>query len=132
MDTIANCTTQTNGVGLMTYGKPPSSAPLKTAVLHILLALSSSKMHGLGIAEVIEKETDGEIRIGPGTLYRSLKEMTSARLVEHVRASESGSDPRRKYYHLTELGLEVLQAEAARLARIVDVAKRRRVLSSSA
>lgn len=115
----------------MTYRKPPTSAPLKTAVLHILLALSPGKMHGLGIADAIEHETDGEIRLGPGTLYRSLKEMAAAQLVEPVDATESDADPRRKYYHLTALGLEVLQAETERLARIVDVAKRRHVLSSS-
>ena len=115
----------------MTYGKPPTTAPLKPAVLHILLALSPGQMHGLGIADAIEKETGGEIRLGPGTLYRSLEEMTAAQLVAHVNSAESGEDPRRKYYRLTDLGLEVLQVEAARLARIVEVAKRRHVLSSN-
>ncbi len=115
----------------MTYGKPLNTAPLKPAVLHILLALSPGQMHGLGIADAIEEETDGEIRVGPGTLYRSLKEMTAAQLVAPVDAT-SGTDPRRKYYRLTDLGLEVLQAEAARLARIVEVARRRHVLSGNA
>ena len=115
----------------MTYGKPPTISPLKPAVLHILLALSPGQLHGLGIADAIERETGGEIRLGPGTLYRSLKEMAAARLVEQVGSAESGDDPRRKYYRLTDIGLEVLQAEAARLARIVDVAKRRHVLSGN-
>ncbi len=56
----------------MTYGKPLNTAPLKPAVLHILLALSPGQMHGLGIADAIDKETGGEIRVGSGTLYRSL------------------------------------------------------------
>ena len=107
------------------------TSPLKPAVLHILLALSPGQLHGLGIADTIEKETGGEIRLGTGTLYRSLKEMAASQLVEQLDAAKSGADPRRKYYGLTDVGLEVLQAEAARLARIVDVAKRRRVLSGN-
>ncbi len=115
----------------MAYGKPLTETPLKPAVFHILLALSRDKMHGLGIADAVEAETAGEVRLGPGTLYRSLKEMTEAGIVDRA-ADPAGDDPRRKYYRLTPAGSELLEAEATRLARIVEIARNRRVIGDEA
>lgn len=98
--------------------------PLKPAVLHILFALADGPMHGLGIADMVEAETEGEIRLGPGTLYRSLKEMAEAGLVESAEAPAE-ADPRRKYYGITDPGLEALQAETRRLERFVESARSR-------
>lgn len=115
----------------MTYGKPITETPLKPAVFHILLALSRGEMHGLGIADAVEEETGGEIRLGPGTLYRSLKEMTEAGIIGHA-ADPAGDDPRRKYYRLTPEGNRLLETEARRLARIVEIARDRRVIGDRA
>lgn len=114
----------------MSYGKAPSETPLKPAVLHILLALSRGPRHGLGIADAAEELSGGEVRLGPGTLYRSLREMDEEGLVEQTESPDA--DPRRKYYRMTELGLEALRAETERLARIVDVARRHRVMPEDA
>lgn len=102
--------------------------PLKPAVFHILLALSEQNRHGLGIADEVADATDGAIRLGPGTLYRSLKEITLTGLVDEVPAPQQGEDPRRKFYRITAVGREVLKAEASRYAHIVEVARRRHVL----
>lgn len=105
-----------------------NESPLKPAVFHILLALSESPQHGLGIADKVEQATGGAVRLGPGTLYRSLKEMVRDGLVLEIPAPAEDEDPRRKFHRLTEFGREVLVSEAARYQRIVDVAKQRRVL----
>lgn len=110
----------------MTYGAPPTRTPLKPAVFHILLALSQGQLHGLAIADSVEEETAGQIRLGPGTLYRSLKEMTEAGLLRQV--ASRAEDPRRKIYELTDEGRGLVQAEAERLARVLEVARSRRVL----
>jgi DNA-binding PadR family transcriptional regulator len=102
--------------------------PLRPAVLHILLALSGSDLHGLGIADEVEQSSDGVVELGPGTLYRSLAEMTAAGLIRSVPAPSEGADPRRKYYGLTEEGRRLLAAEAARLDRLVGQARARNVL----
>jgi DNA-binding PadR family transcriptional regulator len=112
----------------MSSRKRNSSVPLKPAVFHILLALSDGDHHGLGIADVVEESTAGAIRLGPGTLYRSLKEMTQDGLVREVAAPDGDEDPRRKFYRLTRTGREVLRAEASRYERIVDIARKRAVL----
>jgi DNA-binding PadR family transcriptional regulator len=96
-------------------------------VFHILLALASGDLHGLGIAEEIERASDGLVELGPGTLYRTLAELADAGLVRNVGAG-AAADPRRKYYRITRSGRVVLTAEAERLQRLVGEAKIRKVL----
>jgi len=103
-------------------------SPLRLAVFHILLALHGKDRHGLGIADDVEQTTHGIVRLGPGTLYRSLKEMTRSGIVEEVPAPHPGEDPRRKFYRITEAGRELLRAEASRYDGVVELARRRQVL----
>lgn len=101
---------------------------LRPPVFHILLALAGSDLHGLGIADEVEQATDGGVELGPGTLYRSLKEMCGDGLIEEVAAPDADADPRRRYYRMTSRGRVVLTGEASRLARVVDLARERSVL----
>ena len=101
---------------------------LRPAVFHILLALSGADLHGLGIAEEVERATDGAVELGPGTLYRSLKEMSGGGLIEETAAPAADADPRRRYYRITSRGRVLLSDEAGRLARVVDLARQRSVL----
>lgn len=103
------------------------SLPLRPAVYHILLALVGRDRHGLGIAEEIERASEGAVELGPGTLYRSLSEMVEAGLIDPVPAPE-GADPRRKYYRATEEGTDLVARETARLGRLVATARARGVL----
>lgn len=102
--------------------------PLKTPVFHILLALSGRDLHGLGIADEVEAATDGVVELGPGTLYRSLKEMAERELIREVEAPEDDADPRRKYYRITPYGRKAVAAEAARFEQLVEVARTRKLL----
>lgn len=105
--------------------------PLKRAVFHILLALSNRELHGLGIAEEVERVTEGQIQLGPGTLYRSLKQMAERGLVQDVESPLPDDDPRRRYYGITEAGRAALEAEATRYERIVETIRERNVLPES-
>ena len=104
-----------------------SPTPLRTPVLHILLALSQTDLHGLGIAESVEEASEGAVCLGPGTLYRSLKEMCQAGLINEVEPP-TDTDPRRRYYRSTDLGRACLANEIRRLDRLVDIARSRRVV----
>lgn len=112
----------------MPQADPHAELPLRPPVFHILLALSRADLHGLGIAAEVERATDGTVELGPGTLYRSLKEMAERGLVREVDAPEKDADPRRKYYAITAEGRTLVSAEAARLARLVRLARDRDVL----
>jgi DNA-binding PadR family transcriptional regulator len=109
---------------------PQALVPLTPAIFHILLALADGESHGYGIMQEVERLTDGQVRLGPGTLYRSLQRMLVEGLIEELDESpDSEGDERRRYYRLTALGRRVAQAEALRLAALVRAARARKLLS---
>lgn len=103
---------------------------IRPNVFHILLALAQGPRHGLGIAEAVAEATEGAMTLGPGTLYRSLKEMVRDGLIEDVPAP-AGEDPRRRFHEITERGRVILTEEATRLESIVARARRAQVLPES-
>lgn len=98
--------------------------PLTPAVFHILLALADGERHGYGIMQEIRARTTGTFRIGPGTLYGSIKRMLADGLISVAdeRPDSTLDDERRRYYRLTMFGQQVAAAEARRLARLVELA----------
>jgi len=107
---------------------PTNVEKLRPAAFHILLALAGGDLHGLGIAKAVDEATDGSFTLGPGTLYRHLKELARDGHIVEVEPPVEDEDPRRRFYRISERGRELAQVEAARLARIVDVARENRVL----
>ena len=107
-----------------------SAAVLTPAVFHILLALSDGNSHGYGIMQDVEAFTGGDIRLGPGTLYRSIQRMLVDGLIEELAIAlhDESDDDRRRHYRLTKKGLDIAQREARRLADLVDVARQRNLL----
>jgi DNA-binding PadR family transcriptional regulator len=100
--------------------------PLSPAELHILLALASEDLHGYGIMQEVARQSQGQYKLGPGTLYDNLKKLMNHRLVEEsAKASTSADDrdSRRRYYCLTGVGRDVLGAEVSRLEQVLREAK---------
>lgn len=97
--------------------------PLSPAALHILLTLAGEDLHGYGIMLEVARQSEGQYRLGPGTLYDNLRKLMTQGSVEEIQKRTSGDDPRRRYYRLTELGRRVLAAEVARLEGVVRKAK---------
>jgi len=100
---------------------PQDLLPLPAAHMHILLALADGEKHGYAVMREVEQMTDGEVTMGPGTLYGAIKRMLSAGLVEETdeRPDPDMDDERRRYYRATGLGVRVLSAETERLERLV-------------
>lgn len=108
---------------------PHHLLPLRPPVYHILLALVGRDRHGLGIAEEVERASEGSIELGPGTLYRSLSDMVERRLIAPVDPPHPDADPRRKYYRITNEGRSLLARETERLSRLVEAARARGALA---
>jgi DNA-binding PadR family transcriptional regulator len=110
---------------------PGRVLPLTPAVFNILLALADGEKHGYAIMLEVEANTNGQVLMGPGTLYGSIKRMLHAGLLEESddRADPKLDDERRRYYRLTGLGRRTLQMEAERLAAQVRVARLKNVLT---
>lgn len=103
--------------------------PLTPAIHHILLALADEERHGYGIMLEVSRLTGGTAKMGPGTLYGTLKRMLASGLVEEAdeRPDPSLDDERRRYYRLTKLGAQVLRAETSRVSVLLDAARAKKV-----
>jgi DNA-binding PadR family transcriptional regulator len=110
---------------------PEELLPLTPAVFHILLALADGERHGYGVIKEVDARTEGKVRLGPGTLYGSIKRMLAEGLIEESgeRPDPELDDERRRYYRLTKFGRRVAVAEAERLSRLVASARAKRLLS---
>lgn len=100
-------------------------APLTPAVLHILLALATEERHGYGIMKQVESDSQGKVRMGPGTLYGSLGRMLEAGLIRESekRVDLKMDDERRIYYGISALGRTTLAAELQRYREVLAVAR---------
>jgi DNA-binding PadR family transcriptional regulator len=109
---------------------PESLLPLSPPVFHILLALADSERHGYGIMQEVKVRTEGQVRLGPGTLYGAVKRLLSRGLIEGAeeRPDPELNEERRRYYRLTEFGRRVVTAEAIRLAALVRQAQDKHIL----
>jgi DNA-binding PadR family transcriptional regulator len=101
-----------------------SHAPLTPAVLHILLALSTKERHGYGIMKQVEADSQGKVKMGPGTLYGSIGRMIDAGFIceSDKKIDPELDDERRIYYKITALGQKALAAELERYREVVAVA----------
>jgi DNA-binding PadR family transcriptional regulator len=131
---------------------PESQLPLPAATFHILMALADEDRHGYAIIQEVSARTSGEVRLGAGTLYRSLQRMAEQDLVTELgwreraalfadersgaggsaRATRPGGvqgsppekdDARRRYYRLTPFGRAVAEAETRRLGELLRLAR---------
>ncbi len=104
---------------------PESLLPLQPAVFHILMALAEEDRHGYGIIQEVKARTNGEVRLGPGTLYRSIQRMLDDELIieVHERPAPELDDERRRYYRITKFGKSVAREEANRLTELVRLAR---------
>src|SRR3954464_1325834 len=100
------------------------------AVFHIMLALADGPRHGYALMPEVEQLTHGRVRLGPGTLYRSIQRMLVDGLIEELDYPHdvASDDERRRYYRLTKLGKQVARAEAERLSALVQAASERGLL----
>ncbi|MFY9664422.1 MAG: helix-turn-helix transcriptional regulator [Candidatus Cybelea sp.] len=104
--------------------------PLSPKTFHVLLALAGEERHGYAIAKAIEAETEGMIRLTPGTLYPLIRQMLVDGWIVEVYGSD-GDDPRRRLYRLSPLGRRIAQAEAARMNDLVRLARSHKLLTAA-
>src|SRR5262249_1786518 len=118
---------------MMADTAPDNLQPLTPIMFHVLLALANGEKHGYSIMKAVEFETDGQIILLTGTLYRSLKRLLELGLIAESdeRPDPELDDERRRYYRLTMPGQKALTAEAQRMARALDVMQRKHALGDA-
>lgn len=101
---------------------PSRFLPLAPAALHILIALAGEDRHGYGIMQEVARQSDGQYKLGTGTLYDNIQRLFDQKLIEEVSRREP-EDSRRRFYRLSFLGKRVVQAEIHRLEGVFRAAK---------
>ena len=91
--------------------------PMTETAFFILLCLRNPN-HGYGVVQMVEKMTEGAIKLAPGTMYGSLSKMEKDNVIRFIREED-----KRKIYQITELGNEVLQIELRRIERLYKIAQ---------
>lgn len=107
-----------------------NKSSLTPAVLHILLALSKEERHGYGIMKQVKEDSQGKVKMGPGTLYGSINRMIESGLIieSSKRIDSELDDERRIYYKITGLGKKALTDELDRYKEVLVVAKQKKLL----
>ena len=100
---------------------------LSRVEFHVLLSLFDSDRHGYAIMQDVERLTDGEVRLGPGTLYTAIARLVANGLIEECETD----DERRRCYSITKQGRSAAADDAKRLAALVRTARRRGLLPSA-
>lgn len=98
----------------------PSLTP---AVLHILLALTGGERHGYGIAQDIRAHTNGDVQLGPGTIYGTIRRLMEAGWIEETDGPAHAVDARRRHYRLTSAGRKALEEDLQRMEALVRLAR---------
>lgn len=108
---------------------PQQHLPLTVPVFHIMLSLSDRDLHGYAIIQDIRERTAGEVELTASTLYAAIKRLLDSHLIEELdtRPGPEDDDPRRRYYRITPLGLDVARLETARLERAVKMARQKKL-----
>ena len=113
------------GMSSFALPDPATLLPLPPATFHILMALAAGDRHGYAIIQDVAARTENRLRLGAGTLYRSLQRMLEQGLIVETgdRPVPEQDDERRRYYRITRFGESVARAEACRLTEMVRLAR---------
>jgi len=98
--------------------------PLTHPIYHILLVLATGERHGYGLRRAIVASTEGRMRVGSGSLYRSLDVLLMAGLIGETRGTIDDAREPRRIFRLTDLGKRIARAETERLVHLVALAQR--------
>jgi DNA-binding PadR family transcriptional regulator len=107
-----------------------SLLPLTPLTTAILLAVADVPLHGYALAQQLELESNGRIVPAAGTLYAALQRMLDEGLLEEATPLK-GEDARRRTYGLTPFGRTAARAELHRIAQLLELGARRKLMPTA-
>ena len=102
-----------------------SEKPLSAVAVLALSSLADGPRHGYAVKQDVAARSGGDVRPGATSLYRTLWQLLDDGLIAESAAAAHGSDERRRYFRITPAGRRTLDAELARLRRLIDAAQGR-------
>lgn len=101
---------------------PRPHLPVRPVAFAVLATLADGSRPGIEILDEVNRTVPGRPLLGPGTLYRLMRELRHDGLIGRSARGTESDDERRAYHALTALGRAVLRAESARLRRTLRLA----------
>jgi DNA-binding PadR family transcriptional regulator len=101
------------------------SLPLSSPSFFVLFALAEGEKHGYRIMLDIRELSAGTFSMGPATLYTTIKKLSDKGL---IRETSPPAEHRRRTYALTPPGKRLLGAEFDRQQRLLDLARKKKLL----
>ena len=98
--------------------------PLTPAVFFILLALADGEKHGYVIMQEVKVLSEGQVHMGPGTLYTTIQRLLDLALIVETTKPKS-EEGRRRYYQLTGAGKVLLEMEIGRMHSVLRLARQK-------
>ncbi len=110
-----------------------SFLPLNPREFLVLFALLDGDQYGYGIVKAVSEQSSGDVKLDPANLYRVLKRLIRDGLATEVetKVTAESNHERRRYYGITQIGTDVVAAEAARLDRLATAARKRNLIGGS-
>lgn len=100
--------------------------PLRPVAFAVLASLADGSRPGIDVLEEVNTTVPGRPLLGPGTLYRLMRELRQTGLITRTgrgaTRADGSRDERQAFHALTPLGVAVLRAEVARLRRTIELA----------
>lgn len=105
-------------------GRVPRHIRMTPVFFHILLALVEGPRHGYGLLQEIDQRAHGRVNLGPSSLYWALSRLESSGLIVEADGPPGGQDDeRRRYWGLTDQGIDRLRTELAALSDVLEHAR---------
>ena len=105
---------------------PKPEPPLTEASTYILLSLAPAEKHGYAILKDVAALSQGRVRLSTSTLYSALDRLQAQGLIERLEAAAAPSPGLpRKTYRLSGAGRAAVEAEMARLKRLLSAGEGR-------
>ncbi len=116
----------------MSERTPNLSMPLSPLTMGILVALGAGDHHGYSLLAEIQRQSEGRIKVGAGSLYAALQRLVDEGLIgESPDLPNPEEDQRRRYYRLTENGRAAVRSESHRMLSVLKEARGQRLISDA-
>lgn len=99
-----------------------NTEPMSESYYYILICLAKGANHGYGIMQMTKELSGGDVTIGSGTMYGATSNIINKGWIKEIMSNEPGME-RRRLYSLTEEGRQALDAEIARLRKMITMAE---------
>jgi DNA-binding PadR family transcriptional regulator len=104
---------------------------LSNVAVEILLTLLRGERHGYAIKLDVERRIGGSFLLGSGSLYQALQRLERRGYVSEARDAEPADARRGRVYRIEPAGRRALEAEMARMSRVLRFARRRSAVAGT-